>query len=413
MAVSRISVEVPESALSVAGVTYYIQDLLEQDPQLHRVWVVGEVSSTSERNGHIFFTLQDTGTAASIQAVVWRSQRTQLATLPIAGEQIFLLGQVRVYAARGHYQLMALQLLPAGEGLQALRRRLLYQRLAAEGLFDADLKRPIPPYPNCIAVVTSAQAAAWGDIQRTLQQRQPGLHVLLSPAIVQGPQAPDSIAVALTRVANDPRADLVIVARGGGAREDLEAFDQEPVVRAIATSPIPVITGIGHERDETLADLAADWCAHTPTAAAEQAVPHLDDMWNGHDARRQATKAALQSAVQMHYERVADLRRRLEQLHLDRTLNQEMERLTWQQQQLRQLVQYRLQTAQHHCRHLAQTLHSLDPESVLQRGYAVVRGERDRVLSSTEQVQVGDRVHIQLAQGSLVAEVQTVDGIDG
>lgn len=410
MTVSRIAVEVPESALSVAGVTYYIQDLLEQDPQLYRVWVVGEVSSASERNGHIFFTLQDTEESAAIQAVIWRSQRTKLVTPPIAGEQVFLLGQVRVYAARGQYQLTTLQLLPAGAGLQALRRRQLYQRLSAEGLFDEDLKRPLPAYPNCIAVVTSPQAAAWGDIQQTLRQRQPGLSVLLSSAIVQGTQAPQSIAAALERVARDRRAELVIVARGGGAREDLDAFDDEAVVRAIATSPMPVITGIGHERDETLADLAADLCAHTPTAAAEQAVPHLDDLWQEHDARRQATKAALQSAVQMHYEQVADLRRRLEQLHLDQTLHQERQRLSWHKQQLRQLVQYRLQTAQQHCRYLGQTLHSLDPESVLKRGYAVVRGERDRVLDAVDQVKVGDTVHVQLAHGSLTAEVKEVDG---
>jgi len=171
MARSQIPVEVPEAALSIAGITDYIQDLLEQDAQLHRVWVMGEVSSASDRNGHLFFTLQDPEAAAAIQAVVWRSQRFKLATQPMAGEQVFLLGQVRVYPARGQYQLMALQVLPAGEGLQALRRRQLYQRLAAEGLFDDEVKRPLPTYPQQIAVVTSAQAAAWGDIQRTLRQR--------------------------------------------------------------------------------------------------------------------------------------------------------------------------------------------------------------------------------------------------
>ena len=410
MTVLPIAIEVPESALSVAGVTHYIQDLLEQDPQLYRVWVVGEVSSTSERNGHIFFTLQDTEEAATIQAVVWRSQRAKLVTPPIAGEQVFLLGQVRVYAARGQYQLTTLQLLPAGAGLNALRRQQRYQRLAAEGLFDDDLKRPLPSYPSQIAVVTSPQAAAWGDIQQTLRQRQPGLQVYLSPAIVQGTQAPKSITQALERVAVDQRSEVIILARGGGAREDLDAFDDEQIVRAIATSPIPVVTGIGHERDETLADLAADVCAHTPTAAAEYAVPHIEDLWAEHNVRKQLVKAALQSAVQMHYEQVADLRRRLEQLHLDRMLDQEHQRLNWQKQQLQQLVQHRLQTAQKHCHHLAQTLQNLDPESVLKRGYAVVRGESDHVITSTAQIKVGDSLQVQLAQGSFVTEVKEVDG---
>lgn len=401
----NIPLEIPESALSVAGVTQYIQAVLEHDPQLHHIWVVGEVSSAGERGGHIFFTLQDTDSNAAIQAVVWRSQRPKLATRPTAGEQVFLLGQIRVYAARGQYQLNTLQLLPAGAGLQALRRRQLYQRLAAEGLFDEAIKRSLPRYPTCIAVVTSPQAAAWGDIQRTLQQRQPGLQVLLSPAIVQGAQAPNSIAAAIDRVVVDRRAEAMILARGGGAREDLDAFDAEAVVRAIADSSIPIVTGIGHERDETLADLAADVCAHTPTAAAEGIVPHIDELWNNYSDRRQALKGALQSAVQMHYEQVADLRRRLEQLHLNRQLQQEQQRLSWHKQQLRQLLQHRLQAAQQQCHHLRQTLQSLDPESVLKRGYAVIRTERDRVLDSTESFTIGDTLHIQLAKGTLTAEV--------
>lgn len=403
---SRISVEVPEAALSVAGVTDYIQALLEQDPQLSRVWVMGEISSANDRNGHIFFTLQDVDGTAAIQAVVWRSQRAKLVTLPCAGEQVLLLGQMRVYPARGQYQLSALQLLPAGAGLQALKRRQLYERLAAEGLFDDELKLPLPVYPHCMAVVTSPQAAAWGDIQRTLGQRQPGLQVLLSPATVQGAQAPQSIAEAIDRVARDRRAELLILARGGGAREDLDAFDDEAVVRAIATCPIPIVTGIGHERDETLADLAADVCAHTPTAAAECAVPHIADLWTAHSDRRQAVQAALQAVLQLHSAQVVDLRRRLEQLHLDRQLTQERQRLTWQQQQLRQLVHHRLQAAQQHCHYLAQTLQTLDPESVLKRGYAVVRAEGDRVVDNVDQVQVGDHLQVQLAQGSLTVEVQ-------
>ncbi|MDB9528091.1 exodeoxyribonuclease VII large subunit [Oscillatoria sp. CS-180] len=406
---SHIRIEVPEHALSVAGVTDYIQELLEQDPQLYRVWVMGEVSSANERNGHIFFTLQDTESNVSIQAVVWRSQRSKLASPPIAGEQVFLLGQVRVYTARGQYQLNTLQLIPAGAGIQALRRQQLYQRLAAEGLFENDIKRSLPAYPQVIAVVTSAQAAAWGDIQRTLRQRQPGLKVLLSPAVVQGDQAPASIAIALNRVAKDARADALILARGGGAREDLEAFDTEQVVRAVSTSPIPVVTGIGHERDETLADLAADFCAHTPTAAAESVVPHIEDLLDDLEIRKQALKATLQSTLEVHHQFGASLRHRLEQLYLNQKIRQEQQSLVWQKQQIRQILQHRLQTAQQHCRYLSQTLKTLDPESVLRRGYAVVRAEGDRVINSNQQVSVGDNLHIRLAEGAIIAKVKTVE----
>ena len=408
--VQSVSPEIPDEAVSVAGVTQYIQLLLEEDPQLHRLWVTGEVSSANERNGHIFFTLQESDGSASMQAVVWRSQRRQLATLPVAGEQVFLLGQIRVYPQRGQYQLNAVQVLPAGAGLQALRRRQLQQRLTAEGLFDPTLKRPLPLYPNRIAVVTSPQGAAWGDIQRTLQARQPGLLVLLSPAVVQGSKAPDTIVTALSRVIADGRADLIILARGGGAREDLDCFDSDRVVRAIASCPIPLLTGIGHERDETLADLAADVCAHTPTAAAEQAVPHIQDLWAEHYTRSQQVKSALQLAVQQHSDRVANARYRLEQLRLDQALQQEKQRLTWLQQRLTQAIRYRLQSAQQHCHHLHQTLKTLDPESVLKRGYAVVRDDRDRILTTAENVKIDDTLRIQLLEGAIVARVVEVDG---
>lgn len=397
-------------ALSVAGVTYYIQALLEQDPQLHRLWIVGEVSSASDRGGHIFFTLKEPDGSAALQAVVWRSRRFQLATLPAPGMQVFLLGQIRLYPQRGQYQISVFQVLPAGAGLQALRRQQLQQRLTAEGVFDPAFKQPLPPYPSCIAVVTSPQAAAWGDIQQTLRSRQPGLQVLLSPAIVQGKQAPAAIAAALERVANDHRAELVILARGGGAREDLDCFDDERVVRAISTCPVPVITGIGHERDETLADLAADHCAHTPTAAAEQAVPALVELQMDHQGRVQALWETVQSALQQEQQQVASVRRRLQQLRLDQRIHQHQQHLDSLKQRLQQAAYYRLTVARQRCQHLHQTLQTLDPEAVLKRGYAVVRAEGDRVVDVAESVSVGEMIHIQLAQGAIVAQVLACSG---
>lgn len=405
MAYSEDTLTLPTDTLSVAGLTHYLQDLLGQDEQLLRVWVLGEVSSASDRGGHLFFTLQEPDGSAALNCVAWRSQRSRLATDPVPGEQALVLGQVRLYGQRSSYQLMVFQLLPAGAGLQALRRQQLRDRLQAEGLFDPAHKRPLPPYPETIAVVTSPQAAAWGDIQRTLQQRHPGLRVLLAPATVQGAQAPASIAAALGRVGADPRPELVIVARGGGAREDLDCFDDERVVRAIVTCPIPVVTGIGHQRDESLADLAADHCAHTPTAAAEQAVPAWIDLWQAHHQRQTAVVMAFQSAVQMQYERVADLHRRLENLRIDQRLHQEQQRLTWLKQRWVQQVRHELTSAQHHCEALGQTLHSLDPAAVLRRGYALVRQTSGAVVTRAPQVQVGETLHIQLGQGAIAAQV--------
>ncbi|MGC1307104.1 MAG: exodeoxyribonuclease VII large subunit, partial [Phormidesmis sp.] len=219
-------------AVGVAGLTDYLKLLLEEDPQLRKIWVVGEVSSARNHRQGCFFTLQEPDGSAAVNCVVWRSQLPKLSALPEVGEQVTVLGQIRLYPKRGSYQLTVWQVLPAGEGLQALRYRQLRSRLAAEGLFDLARKRPLPAYPQTLAVVTSPQAAAWGDIQRTLLQRNPNIRVLLSPATVQGQQAPAAIAKAITRVSQDGRADILLIARGGGASEDLACFDDERVVWA-------------------------------------------------------------------------------------------------------------------------------------------------------------------------------------
>ncbi|MEL7054535.1 MAG: exodeoxyribonuclease VII large subunit, partial [Cyanobacteria bacterium J06588_5] len=190
-------------AIGVAGLTDYLKLLLEEDDRLRKIWVVGEVSSARNHRQGCFFTLQEPDGSAAVNCVVWRSQLPRLTAMPEVGEQVTVLGQIKLYPKRGSYQLTVWQVLPAGEGLQALRYRQLRARLAAEGLFDTARKRPLPAYPQTLAVVTSPQAAAWGDIQRTLVQRNPSVKVLLSPAIVQGAQAPASIAKAIARVAED------------------------------------------------------------------------------------------------------------------------------------------------------------------------------------------------------------------
>lgn len=402
----------PDSALSVGGLTTYIQSLLEDDPHLRQVWVTGEVSSAKQHQRGIFFTLQDPETQASIQAVIWSSQIPRLSTLPAVGEQIIVLGQVRLYPQRGQYQLTIWQVLPAGEGLLALRYRQLRQRLEAEGLFDPDRKRPLPPHPQTIAVVTSPQAAAWGDIQRTLGHRYPGLRVLLSPALVQGEQAPATIVAAIARVIADGRAELIILSRGGGASEDLACFNDERVVRAIATCPLPVVAGIGHQRDESLADLAADVCAHTPTAAAEQAVPRWLDLWTAHQQQRQRLQEALQFAVQGEHTRLQQLQTGLQRLQLDRTLQQHQQAIRWLRQRLQQATQQQLQQAAHQCQRLQEQLKTLDPQAVLARGYAVVRQEAGDIVRTTRSLTPEQTVVVQLATGqfrAIVTEILSED----
>jgi exodeoxyribonuclease VII large subunit len=402
------SLLIPDSALSVAGLTSYIQDLLEQDDQLRQVWVTGEVSSASNYKSGLFFTLQDPDAKAAISCVVWSSQISRLATLPVQGEQLILLGRVHVHPQRGSYQLIVWQALPAGEGLRALRYRQLRKRLEVEGLFDLERKRSLPAYPKAIAVVTSPQAAAWGDIKRTLKRRHPGMQVLFSPALVQGDQAPASIVQAIHRVIRDGRAEVLILSRGGGAIEDMACFNDERVVRAIAECPIPVVSGIGHQRDESLADLVADICAHTPTAAAEQSVPQLNDLFAAHRERVALLNRVVQGALGDAYDQMDRLKGKMRRIHLDRQIRQQGQAIAWLRQRLVQSTQHQLQEANQHCELLRQKLVTLDPAAVLRRGYALVRQQDGTVARSTAALAPGQELQVQLAQGQMRVTVQEI-----
>ena len=398
---------IPETALSVAGLTAYIQALLEQDNQLRQVWVTGEVSSANRHRRGLFFTLQDPEAKAAISCVVWNSQLDLLVQMPTPGEQLIVLGSIRLYPQRGQYQLTVLQTLPAGPGLLALRYRQLRNRLEAEGLFDVKRKRSLPTHPQIIAVVTSPSAAAWGDIQKTLKQRYP-VHVLFSPALVQGEGAPASIVAAIERVERDKRAEVLILSRGGGAVEELACFNDEQVVRTIANCSIPVITGIGHQRDESLADLVADACAHTPTAAAEQVIPELADLYAQHQERVIALNAAVAQQVETAQNQLQRLRNRLRRLRLDRQIQQETQVLAWKRQQLLQATAQRFGQATQHCQLLRQQLATLDPKAVLKRGYAVVRQENGVVARCAAELAPGQQLSVQLGQGQVKVKISEI-----
>lgn len=397
-----------ETALSVDGITDYIKELLEEDANLTQVWVYGEVSSASPHSKGLFFTLQDSDGTASIRCVVWGNLVKQLVQVPKKGEQVLVLGSLSVFQQRGEYQLRVVQVLPAGEGLQALRFQQLRNRLQAEGLFDPERKRSLPLHPQTIAVVTSPQAAAWGDIQKTLKQRYPGLQVLLSPAIVQGEQAPDSIVAAIAKIEKDSRAEVIILGRGGGSVEDLACFNDERVVRAIALCSIPIVTGIGHERDESLADLAADFAAHTPTAAAEKVVPRFDDLIIEHQERVLHLRKAINRQIESEESRVLLLKNRLRRLRIDRQVEEKGRSLSWLQQRLIQATNQQFEAANQRCNLLQQKLATLDPKSVLQRGYAVVRNRAGGIVKSDEDLQVGEELLIQLGKGKVKVEVREV-----
>jgi exodeoxyribonuclease VII large subunit len=399
---------VPPAVLSVAGLTDYIQLLLEQDEELLQIWVTGEVSSAHRHRSGLFFNLQDPDAQATIRCVVWGNQLERLTVLPVPGEQVILLGRMRLYPQRGEYQLLVWQAFPAGEGLRALRYRQLRERLAAEGLFDPLRKRALPIHPQTIAVVTSIQAAAWGDIQRTLKSRYPGLHVLLSPALVQGDMAPAAIVHAIERVVADGRAEVLILSRGGGATEDMVCFNDERVVRAIAECPIPVIAGIGHQRDESLADLVADVYAHTPTAAAQQAVPDLEELYAAHRERLHTLVAVAQNCFDVAEDQLHYQQERLQRLQLPRQLSQKLKTLTGLQERLVRAANQQVQQRQQQLQLLGQQLRSLDPEAVLKRGYAVVRQADQSVVKSSAQLVPNQELTLEFSQGKARVKVLRV-----
>ncbi|MGB3641020.1 MAG: exodeoxyribonuclease VII large subunit [Rivularia sp. (in: cyanobacteria)] len=401
---------IPDSALSIAGLTDYIQLLLESDSVLRQVWVTGEVSSANNHRAGLFFTLRDTDGDASIKCITWKSQIPKLAQMPAVGEQIIVLGSIRLYPARGEYQLSVWQAIPAGVGLQALRFQQLKNRLTAEGLFDDERKQPLPTHPQTIAVVTSPTAAAWGDIRKTLKTRYPGLQVLFSPATVQGEQAPNSIAKAIQRVEKDGRAEVLILGRGGGAVEELACFNDERVVRAIAECSIPIITGIGHQRDESLADLAADESVHTPTAAAEIVVPSLDDLYSQHCDRIAVLSEVVNYSVKTAQNKIQTLRNRLQRYQLDKQVEQEMQTLAWKREKLIQAMNSKSQQSKQHLELLRQKLITLNPRAVLQRGYAVVRQENGSIARDASELEVGEELLIQLGKGAAKVKVIEIEG---
>ena len=400
---------VPPTVLSVGGLTRYIQTLLEEDQELIQVWITGEVSSANPHRSGIFFTLQDPDADATIHCVVWKSYRNKLVIQPEQGEQVIVLGRIRLYPKRGEYQLMVWQVLPAGEGLQSLRYRQLRDRLTSEGLFDTERKLPLPKYPQTIAVVTSPQAAAWGDIKRTLKFRHPGMKVLLSPANVQGESAPDAIATAIHRIEQDGRADAIVLSRGGGASEDMACFNDERVVRAICDCSIPVISGIGHQRDESLADLAADAYAHTPTAAAELAVPRLSDLQADHEEHIVRLYVTLTRQLDQVQDRLQTQKKRLHRLGLDRQIERDKASVQQLKQQLIGAVQKRLLACQKRQQLLQQKLVALDPTAVLRRGYVVVRETDGTVVRQSHEVQVGQILHVQFSSGLATVQVTELE----
>lgn len=385
---------------TVSALNGYIRELFDVDFRLRELEVIGEISNfTRARSGHFYFTLKDE--SSQIRCVMWRSSVERQLYRPKDGDSVIVAGRVSVYESGGIYQLYAESMEPAGKGNLALAFERLKQQLQAEGLFDPEHKQPIPPFPSKIGIVTSADAAALRDILNVLRRRFPLVSVLIAPTLVQGSEAPAQIIRAVQWLDGRHDVDTIIVARGGGSIEDLWAFNEEHVARAIFEARHPIICGIGHETDFTIADFVADLRAPTPSAAAELAVPDIEQIRN----RLESLQAKLLSEAAVAIDRcrwqLQTMVRTLSLLSPRTRLDNDQQRVDVLTGRLDHMMQQLLVKAQGQLAIAQARLESMSPLATLDRGYAIVRDHTGQVIRSVTVVASGDKLNIQVSDGEI------------
>jgi exodeoxyribonuclease VII large subunit len=394
-----------QSTWTVSELTAYIRELFAIDYRLQDLEVSGEISNfTQARSGHLYFTLKDAG--AQIKCVMWRSAAERLYFRPEEGDAVVANGRISVYEAGGVYQLYVEHLQPAGRGNLAVAFEQLKQRLADEGLFDPAHKKPIPLTPRKIGIVTSADAAALRDILNVLNRRYPLVAVLIAPTLVQGADAPPQIVRALQWLDGRSDVDTIIVARGGGSIEDLWAFNDERVVRAIFAAQHPIITGVGHETDFTIADFVADQRAPTPSAAAELATPDIEEirpLLHGYQA---VLRSQMDNVIRQKQWRVQTLARALAHLSPQARLENNRQRLDVTLARLDRAMGNRLARQQGRLAVLQAGLTAVSPLATLSRGYAIVRRSDGRVVRAVTDVSPGEALTVQVADGQISVQVK-------
>lgn len=391
--------------LAVSDVTRFVKQAIEEDSRLRDVWVEGEVSNFSiSMSGHAFFTLKDA--TSQLKCVMFRPFVQRMQQRPENGERGVARGAIRVYEAQGVYQLYAEFLAQAGIGEAQIRLQELVARLEAEGLFEPSRKRPLPAWPKRIGVVTSATGAVIHDIRTVISRRYPLVEIILAPAPVQGDDAPFRIREAIEDLNELGCVDVIILARGGGSWEDLAAFNEEVVARAIFSSRAPVVSAIGHETDVTVADLVADQRAPTPSAAAELVVPDIREIRSRLDDMAGALEWRARLALDQASARIDYLADALER-------RSPMAELARRRRAVADLANRATVACQHRCEIEREHLHvreaqltSLDPTGVLKRGYSVCwLIPSGQVVSSVAQVGEGVRIRTRVADGEFDSRV--------
>jgi exodeoxyribonuclease VII large subunit len=387
---------------SVARLNAEARLLLESG--LPALWVEGEISNfAAPASGHWYFTLKDRD--AQIRCAMFRARNSGTGFRPKDGQQVLVRGRISLYEPRGDYQLIAERMEDAGEG--ALKREFerLKAKLAAEGLFDAALKRPLPAMPKRIAVVTSPTGAAVRDVLHILARRFPPAAVLVFPTPVQGAAATDSIVAAIDAASGRGDCDVLLLVRGGGSIEDLWCFNDERVARAIRRSQIPVVSGVGHEIDFTIADFAADVRAPTPSGAAEISVPDGRALLAAVSTAGERLRLHAQRLLARAGERLDVLSQRLARAHPGNRLQQQVQRLDELDLRLRRAWEVTLNRAQQRLLLAQRGLDAISPLATLERGYAIVTAADGRVLQGADEAKEGDLIEARLRRGTVQARV--------
>ncbi|MCX5780377.1 MAG: exodeoxyribonuclease VII large subunit [Firmicutes bacterium] len=389
-----------EDFITVAILNAYIARLLDHDPKLQDFWLKGEISGFRhyQQSGHLYFTLKDED--AAISCVMFRSKGQNLKFKPEDGMEVILRGNVAVFTRQGKYQVYVAEMQPFGRGGVFLYLEKLKARLAAEGYFALESKKNIPRIVTRVGVVTSQDGAALHDILRVIKQRHSGVEVVIAHSSVQGPDAPRELAEGIQLLNTYGQVEVIIIGRGGGSLEDLMAFNSEELVRAIYESNIPVISGVGHEVDNTLCDLAADLRAATPTQAAQFAIPEYDLLQREVESLGNRLARSMQRSQSNHEERLDRIMMKKVWREPGLLLRKPKDVLAEKQMQLEKAIRDRLKEATHQLTLVAAGLDNLSPLRVMARGYAIFSKD-GRAISDIQQVDIGDNLQAEMANGRL------------
>lgn len=397
-----------DNVLSVDDVTNKIREAVCSSRELQNITVRGELLGFKKHtSGHAYFTIL--GKETRIACVLFRSNASGVLQWPKDGDEVLVRGRLDVYGARGSYQIYAVTLLPLGEGAKARAREMLMKQLMQEGLFDVRHKRPLPPFPERVALITSPTGAALQDVIKISSIRYPVADLIVIPSLMQGVTAPQEIAAAFARCVDIRGLSLVLLVRGGGNRDDLDTFDDEKVVRAVHSSPVPVVTGLGHQIDSTLADLAADFAAPTPSGAAERVFPDRRELLVYLNGSGRSMSLHLLNRIGRLLTSADEESRRLTFSFVKGRLQPSEDFVNSAKNTLSSSMAHRLGQAEARLKAVAAALQSASPLSVLSKGYAICRSGEGKIIRDAAVMRENQEINIELRDGVAGAVVKNID----